>query len=53
MAKLQWVAVIAAIGIGILSQIVTHDHKEMAGHDHELAAVTGDNVVTLAVSGMT
>ncbi len=53
MTKLQWAGVIGALGAGVLLQIPTHDHEEMPGHEHDLAAVTGENVVTLAVSGMT
>ncbi len=53
MTKLQWTGVIGALGVGVLLQIPTHNHEEMPGHEHDLAAVTGENVVTLAVSGMT
>ena len=58
MKKIEWVAVGAVLGLGILSQVPHHDHAQMPEHDHEFGAaaqgVTDDAAtVTLAVSGMT
>ncbi len=53
MTKLQWAGVIGALGVGVLLQIPTHDHEEMPGHEHDLAVANSENIVTLAVSGMT
>ena len=53
MTKLQWAAVAGVLALGILSQIPAHDHEEMPGHEHEVAAPQDDNTVILTVSGMT
>ncbi len=58
MTKLQWAGVVGALGLGVLSQIPTHNHETMAGHEHEdvMASMSVDSglaTVTLAVSGMT
>lgn len=59
MKKLQWVAVAAVLGLGILYQIPHHDHGQLPDHEQEhtaaLTAAAGDPeaVVSLAVSGMT
>ena len=52
MTKLQWAGVIGALGLGVLAQIPNHD-QSMPGHENQLPAAGGDNVVSLAVSGMT
>ena len=51
MSKLQWAAVVGALGLGVLSQIPLHDHEQMPGHD--LVTSHGDKTVVLAVTGMT
>ena len=53
MTKLQWAGVIAALGVGVLAQIPWHDPEETSGRNHELAKASSENMVTLAVSGMT
>lgn len=53
MTKRQWVAVAAALGLGILAQIPLHDHTETAGHDHDIATHHDERTAVLAVSGMT
>ncbi len=53
MSKLQWAAVVGALGLGILAQIPQHDHEEMPTHEHVVGAVPEGHTVILAVSGMT
>ncbi len=58
MTRLQWAGVVGALGLGVLSQIPTHDHETMAGHEHEgvranLSVDGGPATVTLKVTGMT
>lgn len=65
MKTVEWVAVVAVLGIGIGSQLLRHDHSAMSGHDHASAmgehgaatsmAMENDThtTVTLAVTGMT
>ncbi len=58
MTKLQWAGVIGALGLGIVSQIPTHDHETMPGHEHAdaMAAISVDSgpaTVTLNVTGLT
>lgn len=67
MTKLQWTAVAAALGLGILAQIPGHDdaaldghhHKGMAEHDAGTASMpaaataAGLETVSLAITGMT
>ncbi len=53
MSKLQWAAVVGALGLGILAQIPQHDHEEMPAHEHVVGAVPEGHTVILAVSGMT
>ena len=53
MTKLQWTAVIGALGLGVLAQIPSHDNVSMAGHEHEVPPVEDGNIVSLAISGMT
>ncbi len=58
MTKLQWAGVIGALGLGIVSQIPTHDHETMPGHENAdaMAAMSVDSgpaTVTLDVTGMT
>ena len=52
MTKLQWAAVVGALGLGVLAQI-PHDDRSMPGHEHQLPAAVGENLVSLAISGMT
>ena len=51
MTKLQWAGVIGALGFGVLAQIPNHDAQSMPGH--KMLAADGENVVSLAISGMT
>ncbi len=51
MTKLQWAGVIGALGFGVLAQIPNHDDQSMPGH--EMLAADGENMVSLAISGMT
>ena len=58
MKTVEWVAVVAVIGVGVGSQLLRHDHDAMPGHDHGMAMnmeLAGENhtAVTLAVTGMT
>ena len=58
MTKLQWAGVIGALGLGVLSQIPTHEHETMPGHEHEdimasMSVDSGPARVTLNVTGMT
>ncbi len=58
MTKLQWAGVIGALGLGIVTQIPSHDHETMPGHEHAgaMAAMSVDSgpaTVTLNVTGMT
>ncbi len=58
MTKLQWAGVIGALGVGIVSQIPSHDHETITGHEHAdaMAAVSVDGgpaTVTLNITGMT
>ncbi len=53
MTKRQWVAVAAALGLGILAQIPLHNRTETPGHDHDIAAQQNERTAVLAVSGMT
>jgi hypothetical protein len=53
MTKLQWAGVIGALGFGVLAQIPNHDDQSMPGHEPQLPAAGGENVVSLAISGMT
>ena len=53
MTKLQWAGVIGALGFGVLAQIPNHDDQAMSGHEHQLHAGIGENVVSLTISGMT
>ena len=58
MKKVEWVAVVAVIGVGVGSQLLQHDHDAMKGHDHGRevnVGMTDENhaTVTLAVTGMT
>jgi hypothetical protein len=58
MKTVEWVAVVAVIGVGVGSQLLRHDHDAMAGHDDgsamsmEMAAEAYASV-TLLVTGMT
>ncbi len=58
MTKLQWAGVIGALGLGIVSQIPSHNHETMPGHEpaDAMAAMSVDSgpaTVTLHVTGMT
>jgi hypothetical protein len=58
MKTVEWVAVVAVIGVGVGSQLLRHDHDAMKGHDHGTAmnvGMAGENhaTITLAVTGMT
>ena len=58
MTKLQWAGVVGALGLGIVSQIPSHDHETLTGHEHAdaMAAMSVDSgqaTVTLNVTGMT
>ncbi len=58
MKTIEWVAVVAVLGVGVGSQLLRHDHDAMSGHDHGPAMsmeMAGENhsTVTLAVTGMT
>ena len=58
MTKLQWAGVIGALGLGIVSQIPSHDHETIPGHEDAdpLAAMSvdsGPTTVTLNITGMT
>ena len=57
MTKLQWAGVIGALGLGIVSQIPSHDHETMAGHEADamagLSVDSGQATVMLNVTGMT
>ncbi len=58
MTKLQWAGVIGALGLGIVTQIPSHDHETMPGHEHAdamagLSVDSGPATVTLNVTGMT
>ena len=58
MTKLQWAGVIGALGLGIVSQIPSHNHETLPGHEHGDAMATmsvdsGPATVTLNVTGMT
>ncbi len=58
MTKLQWAGVIGALGLGIVSQIPSHDHERMPGHEHAAAMAamsvdSGPATVILNVTGMT
>lgn len=56
MTKLQWAGVVGALGLGIVSQIPTHDQETMPGHELGMAAMSVDSgpaTVTLNVTGMT
>ena len=57
MTKLQWAGVIGALGLGIVSQIPSHDHETMPGHEPDamagLSVDSGPATVTLNVTGMT
>jgi hypothetical protein len=59
MKKLEWLAVAAALGVGLGSEVLRHDHESSAGHGHdssvhmEPAAGVDQGRVVLAVRGMT
>ncbi len=58
MTKLQWAGVIGALGLGIVSQIPSHDHETMPGHKNAdavagLSVDSGQVTVMLNVTGMT
>ncbi len=53
MTKLHWAGVIGALGLGVLAQIPNHDNQAMSGNGQQLPAAGGENLVSLAISGMT
>jgi hypothetical protein len=59
MKKLEWVAVVAALGVGLGSEVLRHDHESSSGHKHdssvhmESAEGVDQGSVVLAVRGMT
>ena len=53
MTKLQWAGVIGALGLGVLAQIPQHDDQAMPGHEPQVPTAVGENIVSLAISGMT
>ncbi len=59
MKKLEWLAVAAALGVGLGSEVLRHDHESSAGHGHdssvqmESAEGVDEGSVVLAVRGMT
>ncbi len=59
MKKLEWLAVAAALGVGLGSEVLRHDHEPSPRHAHDpsvyidTAEETGQRSVVLAISGMT